>query len=83
MVGGDDPVAQVDYYLYEMLETAGNIVDTNSSRSMGLPASDSGTIDFSGPRAVTAVLDGDEDLTGYANLAANATALTSTTSMLT
>ena len=29
LVGGDDPVAQVDYYLYEALETAGNIVDTN------------------------------------------------------
>ena len=76
LVGGDDPVAQVDYYLYEMLETAGNIVDTNQFAIHGSASViDSGTIDFSGPRAVTAVLDGDEDLTGYANLAANATAL--------
>mgnify|MGYP007000282554 len=36
---------------------------------------DSGTVDFDGPRAVVAVLDGDEDLTGYASLAANATGL--------
>ena len=76
LVGGDDPVAQVDYYLYEMLETAGNIVDTNQFAIHGSASViDSGTIDFSGPRAVTAVLDGDEDLTGYANLAANATEL--------